>query len=117
MLNRYTLSLIVVILLFACAREEEKVLTIQVKELICQDGRNLVESQLLNLDGLRYVAANSDNGEVTVRYRTKLVEEETLRNVLKEIGFTVDGEPGDQNARRRLPGCCLASDAEEANND
>ncbi len=98
------------ILLCSCSAEGEKEIQVTVKELICDDGVHLIEARLLELPGLRAFAANPASGELRLRYRETQLDSSALTGILSDLGFTVNGQAGDENAHRRLPACCLAAD-------
>ncbi len=92
----------------ACSRDAEVEISLNIAELKCEDGQNLIEGYLLELEGIRAVASNIEKHQVSIYYRTRWLNDMTIRENLLAKGFTVDGQSGDPNARRRLPACCLA---------
>ena len=103
--------LLALIVILGCNRDAEVELSLHIKELRCADGQHLMESYLLEMPGIRAVAANLETHQLTIQYRTRFLEETVIRNTLLEKGFTVDDRPGEPNARRRLPSCCLEPDS------
>lgn len=109
-MTRFILLSLVLAGIISCSNEAEVELAVHIPELRCTDGQHLIESYLLELDGIRSVAVNLDQRHLTVRYKNKTISEDVLLSTLLSKGFTVDGLAGDQNARRRLPSCCLEED-------
>lgn len=97
-----------VLLLTACERESRVlVLELDIDELICKDGQNIFEGRILELDGIKAVSTNIQTHKAQVRYRENMVSAEEIEIHLAEFGFTIDGAPGNQIARGRLPQCCF----------
>ena len=88
--------------------KESKVISVdlEVSELICRDGQHILESRLLELDGIKTVTTNIQTREARISYRDNLITADLIKDHLRDFGFTINGVVGNSNARLRLPSCC-----------
>ena len=81
-------------------------LELEIQELICLDGRHILESRILSLTGIKAVTANIQTRKAQIRYREQHISAEEIKAYLLDFGFTIDGVKGNNAARKRLPSCC-----------
>ena len=103
------LFLLLSILLISCEKETKiLMLELDIAELICKDGQNILEGRILELEGIKTVSTNIETHKAQIRFRENMISAAEIQNHLFEFGFTIDNEPGNQIARGRLPQCCFA---------
>lgn len=107
-MKRSGLLLLLSFLFLSCEKETKiLILELDIAELICKDGQNIFEGQILELEGIKAVSTNIQTHKAQIRYRENMITAADIANHLSEFGFTIDNEPGNQVARGRLPQCCF----------
>ncbi|MCF7823212.1 MAG: hypothetical protein K9N35_03480 [Candidatus Marinimicrobia bacterium] len=102
------IPLIAAFFVHSCSSESRDLkLEMQISELICDDGLHIFEGRILELEGIKSVTANIETGKVIITFHEKSISAQEIKTHLSEFGFTIDGEAGNQIARKRLPSCCL----------
>ena len=71
------------------------------------DGQNIFEGRILDLEGIKTFTANIQTQKAQISYWDNQVSADKIKTHLGEFGFTIDGNPGNEVARGRLPQCCF----------
>mgnify|MGYP002639612652 FL=1 len=89
--------------------KESKILSLEldIAELVCIDGQNIFEGRILDLEGIKTVSANIQTQKAQISYWENQVTADEIVAHLGDYGFTIDGKPGNEVARGRLPQCCF----------
>lgn len=115
--NRILAAGILIILLFfyiSCEKESKILnLKLDIAELVCMDGQKIFEGRILDLKGIKTVAVNIQTQEAQLSYWDNQTSEEEIKTHLGDYGFTINGQPGNQIARGRLPQCCFSPPSNE----
>ncbi len=80
---------------------------LDVAELICEDGQKTFESRILDLEGIRSVTVNINTHIAEISFKDSDLSEPAIVDHLRAYGFSVNDQPGNAAARKRLPSCCL----------
>ncbi len=86
------------------------VMELNISELVCADGQRIFEGRILDLEGIKSVTANIQTQKAQIKYRDQQVSAQQIETHLSDYGFTIDGVPGNNIARNRLPSCCRAGE-------
>lgn len=101
------------LLLTSCEKEAKVlVLELEIDELVCTDGQKIFEGRILELNGIKAVSANIQTRKAQIRHRGNVVSAVEIKAHLGDFGFTIDGVPGNNIARGRLPQCCFSQHSE-----
>ncbi len=71
------------------------------------DGQKIFEGRILELKGIKTVSTNIQTRKAQIHYRDNQVSATEIKAHLGNVGFTIDGVPGNEVARGRLPQCCF----------
>ncbi len=88
------------------------VLELDIAELVCVDGQKIFEGRILELEGIKTVTTNIQSRKAKIRYRENQVLATEIEAHLGDFGFTIDGMPGNDIARGRLPQCCFSQQSD-----
>jgi hypothetical protein len=108
-LNKTIWFIIALGLILSSCEKESKILVLEldIAELICIDGQKIFEGRILELEGIKSVSANIQTRKAQIHYRDNQVSAVKIETHLGDYGFTIDGVPGNDVARGRLPQCCF----------
>ena len=56
--------------------------------------------------GIQFVELNLDNMFLTVKYKTKIHTEKSVKNLVSELGYSAGEVKADEKAMNELPKCC-----------
>lgn len=94
----------------ANAQELEKVeeVTIQTSAK-CGDCEVRIEGALNYMKGVKFAELNNDTKVVTVRYKTKKVSLNEIKEKIASVGYDADDVKAEEAAIEKLPMCCKPS--------
>ena len=96
------------LLLISCGKEAKILhLELEIAELVCMDGQKIFEGRILDLEGIKTFSANIQTQKAQISYWENQVSADEIEAHLGDYGFTIDGKPGNEVARGRLPQCCF----------
>ncbi len=73
---------------------------------ICGDCKERIEGVLNYERGIIYAELNLENKKVEVKYNSKKISIEEIRNIISKIGYQADDVAPDKEAQDKLPDCC-----------
>ncbi|MBK9191141.1 MAG: heavy-metal-associated domain-containing protein [Crocinitomicaceae bacterium] len=107
---KYYLSILALIILtsFNSAHaQNEKTKTITfITTAICEECKERIEEKLNYTKGVIFAELNLENKMLTVKYKTALITEQQIKEVLASIGYSSDTVVRDKDAYLALPKCC-----------
>lgn len=87
--------------------QNEKTKTITfITTAICEDCKERIEEKLNYTKGVIFAELNLENKMLTVKYKTALITEQQIKEVLASIGYSSDTVVRDKDAYLALPKCC-----------
>ena len=107
-----------VIILFALAfiangvsaQELKKVEEVSIQtSAVCGDCKNRIEGALNYVKGVKFAELDNETKIVTVRYKTKKVNVETIKAEIAAAGYDADEVEAIEAAVDKLPACCKPS--------
>lgn len=72
----------------------------------CGMCKNFIEESLSFVPGVQFVELNLENMFLTVKYKTKKLDEVAVKNMVAEIGYSAGDVKANQKAMNDLPKCC-----------
>jgi len=107
---KYYMSILALILLTSvntANAQNEKTKTITfITTAICEDCKERIEEKLNYTKGVIFAELNLENKMLTVKYKTALITEQQIKEVLASIGYSSDTVVRDKDAYLALPKCC-----------
>jgi mercuric ion binding protein len=107
---KYYMSILALILLTSintANAQNEKTKTISfITTAICEDCKERIEEKLNYTKGVIFAELNLENKMLTVKYKTALITEQQIKEILAGIGYSSDTVVRDKNAYLALPKCC-----------
>ena len=70
---------------------------------MCKDA---IEGAMNFERGIQFVELNLDNMFLTVKYKTKIHTEKSVKNLVSELGYSAGEVKADEKAMNELPKCC-----------
>jgi copper chaperone CopZ len=70
---------------------------------MCKDA---IEGAMNFERGIQFVELNLDNMFLTVKYKTKIHTEKSVKNLLSELGYSAGEVKANEKAMNELPKCC-----------
>ena len=96
------------LVLISCEKESKILhLELDISELVCMDGQKIFEGRILDLEGIKSVSANIQTQKAQISFWDNQVSAAEIEAHLGDFGFTIDGKPGNEVSRGRLPQCCF----------
>ncbi|MBL7898385.1 MAG: heavy-metal-associated domain-containing protein [Crocinitomicaceae bacterium] len=87
--------------------QNEKTKTITfITTAICEDCKERIEDKLNYTKGVIFAELNLENKMLTVKYKTALITEQQIKEILASIGYSSDTVVRDKDAYLALPKCC-----------
>lgn len=101
------LALILLTSINTANAQNEKTKTISfITTAICEDCKERIEEKLNYTKGVIFAELNLENKMLTVKYKTALINEQQIKEILAGIGYSSDTVVRDKNAYLALPKCC-----------
>lgn len=101
---------IVLIILFTMLSNElsaQKTKTIEFHTSAqCGMCKDAIEGAMNFERGIQFVELNLDNMFLTVKYKTKIHTEKSVKNLLSELGYSAGEVKANEKAMNELPKCC-----------
>ena len=72
----------------------------------CGMCKDRIEGSMNYERGIQFVELNMDNMFLTVRYKTKIHTEKSIKNLVSELGYSAGEVKADEKAMNELPKCC-----------
>ena len=70
---------------------------------MCKDA---IEGSMNFERGIQFVELNLDNMFLTVKYKTKIHTEKSVKNLVSELGYSAGEVKANEKAMNELPKCC-----------
>ncbi|MEX2484942.1 MAG: heavy-metal-associated domain-containing protein [Brumimicrobium sp.] len=103
------LMLTIIVGLSACGimngQSSKKTISIQTNAE-CGDCKERIEEGLNYTKGVVYAELNLDNKKVEVKYNSKKITEQEIKQIISEIGYDADEVKADSKSQSELPACC-----------
>ncbi len=75
----------------------------------CGDCEVRIEDALNYMKGVKFAELNNDTKVVTVRYKTKKVSLNEIKEKIASVGYDADDVKAQEAAIEKLPACCKPS--------
>lgn len=75
----------------------------------CGDCEVRIEDALNYMNGVKFAELNNDTKVVTVRYKTKKVSLNEIKEKIASVGYDADDVKAKDAAIEKLPACCKPS--------
>lgn len=88
-------------------KKNKKTETIEIKSsVVCGMCRDKVTKDMAFEKGVTDVKVDTQKQIITVTYKTKKTDKETIKKAITKIGYDADEMMADQEAHDKLPACC-----------
>ena len=85
----------------------EKVKTVKIQtSAICGMCKKRIEKELNYTKGIIFAELDVETAELTVKYKTKHISADDIRQILASIGYDADDVKKNEEAHAALPKCC-----------
>jgi mercuric ion binding protein len=99
--------LLVAITTMSMAQKTEKYQTVEIKtSALCGDCKERIENKLNYTKGVKYAELDIDSKVVTVKFKTKKISAQEVKEAIASVGYHADDVERDSAAFKELPGCC-----------
>lgn len=78
---------------------------------VCEMCKDRIEEDLNYAKGIVFAELNLDNKVVTIKYKTKLITADQIREIISKIGYHADDVERIKESFDALPGCCRDKNA------
>lgn len=72
----------------------------------CGQCKERIEGDLNYTKGVVYADLNLDNKKVEVKYNSKKITEQEIKQIISEIGYNADEVKANKKSQSELPACC-----------
>ena len=94
------------------AQKTKKVEMIEIQtSALCGECKERIEDKLNFTKGIVFADLNLDNKVVTVKYKTKHMTANQVKEIISMIGYHADDVKRDAESFNDLPGCCRDENA------
>lgn len=112
-----TFLVAILVMNFSFAQEQTKkkteTIVIQTKsackEDACEEYKEIVENAANYTKGVVFAEFDSDTKKLTVKYKTKVVTAQQIRQKIADAGYDADDVIATKESKEKLPGCCKPS--------
>lgn len=73
---------------------------------VCEDCKERIEKGLNYTKGVIFAELDMDSKKVTVKYKTKFLDETTVKKVVADLGYDAGDMKRNKEAFDNLPKCC-----------
>lgn len=73
---------------------------------VCDMCEKTIETELIYTKGVKSVDVDLATSTIHVKYDPRKTGPETIRTAVTKLGYSADGQPGDEAAFKKLPDCC-----------
>lgn len=96
---------------FVRVTEGEKTRTISfITSAVCGECKERIEEKLNYTKGVIFAELNLENKMLTVKYKTAVITEQQIKEVLAGIGYSSDTVQRNNDAFLALPKCCQGTE-------
>lgn len=78
---------------------------------ICEECKERIEEKLNYTKGILFAELNLENKMLTVKYKTEVITEQQIKEVLANLGYSSDTVVRNREAYLALPKCCQGSES------
>ncbi|MBI3134769.1 MAG: heavy-metal-associated domain-containing protein [Bacteroidetes bacterium] len=78
---------------------------------ICEECKERIEEKLNYTKGVLFAELNLENKMLTVKYKTEIITEQQIKEVLANLGYSSDTVVRNREAYLALPKCCQGSES------
>jgi len=94
------------------AQNLKKVEVIEIQtSALCGECKERIEDKLNFTKGVKFAELNLENKVLTVKYKTKKIDEAQIKTIISMIGYHADDVKRDKESFEALPGCCRDENA------
>jgi copper chaperone CopZ len=83
----------------------------------CGACKERIEEKLNYTNGIVYGELNLDNKVVEVKFNSKKITEQEIKQIISDIGYNADEVMADKKSQSELPACCQPGGMEKEQND
>ncbi|MBD3636488.1 MAG: heavy-metal-associated domain-containing protein [Crocinitomicaceae bacterium] len=107
MKNILALAMILFVGMSFAQDKQKKVRTISFKtSAVCGECKERIENELNYTKGVIFAELDLDNKVLTVKYKTKHINEYQVKGLVSRIGYDAGDVPRNKEAFNKLPKCC-----------
>ena len=77
-----------------------------VSSTVCDMCETTIEQNLIYERGVKSVDVDLATSVIHLQYDPRKTTPEVLRTAVTKLGYSADGQPGDETAFKNLPDCC-----------
>jgi mercuric ion binding protein len=87
--------------------QDPKTKTVKIKtSAICEMCKDRIEDELNYTKGIVFAELNLENKVVTVKFKTKKLNQEIIKGIISKVGYSAGEVPANPKAYAELPKCC-----------
>lgn len=79
------------------------------KEDACEEYKEIIENTANYIKGVVFAEFDSATRKVTIKYKTKAVTAQQIRQKIADAGYDADDVKATKESTEKLPGCCKSS--------
>lgn len=72
----------------------------------CGDCKERIEEALNYTNGVIYAELDLDTKKVEVKYKSKKISEQEIKQIISKLGYNADEVKADKDSQSKLPTCC-----------
>ncbi len=96
--------------IFPPAKPAQKVATVTIlTSAVCEDCKERIEKELNYTKGVVYSELDVATKLVTIKYKSKLITEQGLKQVISDLGYDAGDLKRNDVAFEKLPTCCKSA--------
>lgn len=102
----FTLILLTLVTGFAMQKDSKTKTITFITTAVCEECKERIENKLNYTKGVVFAELNLDNKMLTVKFKTEVITEQKIKEILASIGYSSDTIKRDSEAYAALPKCC-----------
>lgn len=102
---KYLIASIFFIFTFLTVSAQKSELVVN-STIICEMCKDNIESGLAYIDGIKSTKVDVDDKTITVKYKTKKISEDEVKEAITKTGYAAGDVPADPEAYDKLHSCC-----------
>jgi mercuric ion binding protein len=106
------MSLVMLVSLSSMTNQNAKTKTITfITTAICGECKDRIEEKLNYTKGVVFAELNLENKMLTVKYKTELITDVKIKEILANLGYSSDTVVRNNDAYLALPKCCRGAES------
>ena len=104
-MKKYFLSIVILFSCFVFFSQNSEISVIQTSAQ-CNDCKDRIEGKLNYTKGVKFAELDMENKKVTVKYSSKKISLQKIKETIAAIGYDADEVKAKQEDILKLPKCC-----------